>query len=434
MLIEFRVENHRSIKDEQVLTMEATPRVGEVDDVRPRSIDGFEKPLLPAAVFYGPNASGKSNLLAALCFMRDAVRWSFREWEPDGGVPRDAFRWGTKRSEDSLYEVTFLLHETKFEYGFSLSDATVTEEWLYCWPNGRKQTWFERVGQDFKLGENLEGPNKASREVTRPNSLFLSAAAQNNHDQLLNVYWWFRQIYPVNLQNTRNAVFASRHFTYEALLRDSRSGFAQQSLFPDFEFEDDDPSIATIAKNQIRDLLKAADLGIVDVRMATEKTARGRVLRRVYFLHEEGNDDAWLPLEDESKGTQTLFGLITPIFYALTGGGLLLVDELESSLHPLLGKSIVEMFNQPASNPKNAQLLFTTHDTNLLGNTLGEAPLRRDQIWFTEKDKSGATSLYPLTDYKPRKGENLERGYLQGRYGAIPFLGDMSWITESTAK
>lgn len=108
----------------------------------------------------------------------------------------------------------------------------------------------------------------------------------------------------------------------------------------------------------------------------------------------------------------------------------MLVDELESSLHPSLGLAIVKMFNSPKRNPRNAQIVFTTHDTNLLGTTLGEPPLRRDQVWFTEKDKEGASKLYPLTDYKPRMAENLERGYLQGRYGAIPFLGDIAWITE----
>jgi AAA15 family ATPase/GTPase len=115
---------------------------------------------------------------------------------------------------------------------------------------------------------------------------------------------------------------------------------------------------------------------------------------------------------------------------ALDLGGLLLVDELESSLHPLLGLMILRLFNSPETNPRNAQMLFTTHDTNLMGTTLGEPPLRRDQIWFTEKEENGGTRVYPLTDYKPRKSENLERGYLQGRYGAIPFLGPIDWMTE----
>jgi AAA15 family ATPase/GTPase len=131
-----------------------------------------------------------------------------------------------------------------------------------------------------------------------------------------------------------------------------------------------------------------------------------------------------LPLEEESRGTQTLLQLALPILESLEEGSVLLVDELEASLHPSVAQQIVRWFNDPRQNPRNAQLIFSTHDTNLLGTTLGEPALRRDQVWLTEKDPEGATVLYPLTDYKPRKAENLERGYLQGRYGAIPFLGN----------
>jgi len=130
-------------------------------------------------------------------------------------------------------------------------------------------------------------------------------------------------------------------------------------------------------------------------------------------------------LEWESAGTVTLLGLATRLVRLLRHGGLFCIDELEASLHPALGLELLRLFQDPRHNPKGAQLLFTTHDTNLLGNVLGEPPLRRDQIWFTEKDKAGATHLYPLTDFHPRKEENLERGYLQGRYGAIPFLGQL---------
>ena len=137
-----------------------------------------------------------------------------------------------------------------------------------------------------------------------------------------------------------------------------------------------------------------------------------------------------MPVEEESNGTLTLFKLAPSVLDALWTGGVLVVDELEASLHPLLGLHIVRQFNDPKLNPKNAQLLFTTHDTNLLGTTLGDPPLRRDQIWLTEKDHDGASRIYPLTDYKPRKAENLERGYLQGRYGAIPFLGELPPVKE----
>ena len=176
--------------------------------------------------------------------------------------------------------------------------------------------------------------------------------------------------------------------------------------------------------------MRAADVGIfdmkkVEVEVGREPEGRKFTQQRVLFRHDVEDEDSWLDLDEESEGTKTLFRMAPSIFQSLNSGGLMVVDELEASLHPLLGLAIIGLFNSPKTNPCHAQILFTTHDTNLLGNTLGDPPLRRDQIWFTEKDKDGATRLYPLTDYKPRKSESLERGYLQGRYGAIPYLGDL---------
>jgi hypothetical protein len=150
----------------------------------------------------------------------------------------------------------------------------------------------------------------------------------------------------------------------------------------------------------------------------------------VLVRHQHSGSEAWLPLEQESQGTRTLFELAPPLIRALRRGSVLAIDELEASLHPLLAAHVVRQFHDPETNPRNAQIIFTTHDTNLLGTTLGDPLLRRDQIWLTEKDREGATSLYPLSDYKPRKAENIERGYLQGRYGAIPFLGDLGIAPE----
>ncbi len=420
MLLEFRVENHRSIRDEQALTLEAG-RVGEPTDVRPRSVAGHSERLLPAAVIYGPNASGKSNVLAAIAFMREAVISSHRRWEPEGGVPRTAFAWGGRRQEASMFEASFLIGETKYEYGFSVDDTAVREEWLFAWPHNRKQAWFEREGNTFKFGEHLKGPNEAVKEVTRPNALFLSGAAQLGHQQLTPLYSWFSGIAPVNIPGrgypVLHAEFAEALFSAED---------EQQLLFPA------DGSEETLA-SRIRQLLRGADIGITDVKKtATEREYRGRTVRRhrILLQHLSGDSDSWLDLEEESEGTKTLFRMAPAVFRTLDSGGLLLVDELESSLHPLLGLAIVQLYNSPKANPKNAQIVFTTHDTNLLGTTLGEPPLRRDQIWFTEKDGEGASTLYPLTDYRPRKAENLERGYLQGRYGAIPFLGDITWLRE----
>ena len=198
MLIEFRVENHRSLRDEQVLTMEAG-RVGDDDDPRPRRVSGYAESLLPVAVLYGANASGKSNVLTALAFMRDAVILSHRSWTPDGGVPRDRFAWGPKRDEPSLFEVSFLLEGVRYQYGFVASDDRFLEEWLHAWPNGKKQVWFEREDDAFKFGEHLRGENKLIGGFTRDNALFLSAAAQLKHPQLTPIFSWFRALQPVNL-------------------------------------------------------------------------------------------------------------------------------------------------------------------------------------------------------------------------------------------
>ena len=148
-------------------------------------------------------------------------------------------------------------------------------------------------------------------------------------------------------------------------------------------------------------------------------------MSRILVKHRSASAEAWLPLEEESQGTLGLLHLAPHRLRALREGQLRIVDELEASLHPLLPFALVQHFNDPAKNPRNAQLIFTTHDTNLLGTILCEPPLRRDQVWLTEKNEEGATRIYPLTDYKPRKEENLERGYLQGRYGAAPFLGEL---------
>ncbi len=420
MLIEFRVENHKSLRDEQVITLEAG-RVGASSDSRPREVEGHRGKLLPAAVIYGANASGKSNLLAAFAFMREAVIVSHRHWEPESGIPRAPFAWGNAKSLPSMFEVTVLVERTKYAYGFSVDDNAVCEEWLFAWPNNRKQVWFERDGTHFKFGEHLKGPNETVREVTRDNALFLSAGAQHGHETLTRLYSWFRRSLPTSAADRRSLLYTRR---FQDLLFFSDE--TQPTFFP---LTDSDESLA----DRMRQLLRAADIGIVDMkRVETEFELRGQVRRRprIMLQHQAGNEDSWLNLEEESDGTKTLFRLSPSVFMALESGGLLLVDELESSLHPLLGLEIVKLFNNSDSNPRNAQIVFTTHDTNLLGTTMGDPPLRRDQVWFAEKDDDGASAIYPLTDYKPRKVENLERGYLQGRYGAVPFLGQLPMVEE----
>lgn len=434
MLIELRVENHRSIRDDQALTMEAG-RVGDSDDPRPREVPGHATKLLTAAGLYGANASGKSNVLSALGFMRDAVVHSHRSWPPEGGVPRDPFAWGPKAAEPSMFEVTLLLSGVRYQYGFVADDERFLEEWLYAWPKGRKQTWFERERtgdrDSYKFGEHLQGENRPVEQVTRSNALFLSAAVQHRHEQLMPPYEWFAGTSSINLDERLRR--AGQLLGDRLLLRALTTlpgSMRQLSLFGD----DDVPR--GVALDEILGLVRAADVGVVDIKISSDDDDvpnRGRAptgRRRMFVRHRSASGEAWLPFEDESQGTRTLLRMAPAILHKLQRGGLLIVDELESSLHPLLALQVVRQFNDPRTNPNNAQLLFTTHDTHLLGTTAGDAPLRRDQVWLTEKDNDGATVVYPLTDYKPRKAENLERGYLQGRYGAIPFLGDLARVED----
>lgn len=379
--------------------------------------------LVPTAALYGPNASGKSNFLAAISFMREAVIRSHRFWAPEGGVPQEPFAWGRRATEPSLYEMTFIVGPVRYQYGFVLDGERFLEEWLYAWPGSRKQTWLERDGNHFKFGDHMKGENRLVEQVTRPNALFISAAVQLRHEQLAPVFQWFDL-----LQVTRGG--------------DSvRSGDPLadgQSLWHLLETgaAADTPSASDQTSSQsrldaFRHLIRTADVGIVDFKLVADEAMelalpdRGAGGRVVVHHHAPGGD-GWLPLSQESQGTLTLFRLGPYLLEALSGGGLLVIDELEASLHPLLALKLVCLFNDPKTNPRDAQLVFSTHDTNLLGNLGGNAPLRRDQIWLSEKNAEGATTLFPLTDYKPRKTENLERGYLQGRYGASPFLGQFS--------
>jgi AAA15 family ATPase/GTPase len=408
LLIQFRVENHRSLRDEQTLSLVASTTKADHGSIR---VDGFSEELLPVVAIYGANASGKSNVLAALDFMRRAVIDSQRRWEPLEPTPREPFLLSDKRKQASLYEAEILVSGIRYRYGFTLSAARVEEEWLYSWPRGKKAVLFTRDGTKFDFGKSLHGENEAIRELTRDNSLFLSAAAQNNHAALAPIFRCFADWrFAVRRQGVRQRLFL------ESLARRLVMDREQSGL----------------DKADIVRLLRDADTGIVDLRVDEIDDTRvdsERPVRRasLSFRHRSDNEEyGWLPLGAESAGTIALLELAPRILDVLNGGGLLCVDELESSLHPALALNVLRLFNKPSPRGRRAQLIFATHDTNLLGTLMGEPALRRDQIWFTEKDPQGATHLYPLTDFHPRKEENLERGYLQGRYGAIPFFGDLS--------
>ena len=299
-------------------------------------------------------------------------------------------------------------------------------ERLFSFPKARRQLWFERERSQFKFGKALTGENRAIQALTRENSLFLSAAAQNNHRQLSPVYGWFKN----------RLKFVHRHNLPSRLAASVE--MAQNELY----------------KTRIVELLRSADLGICDIEVKEERPSPEakrllevisntvskelgkkipdsviadlpEILREAALLHSgPGGVRVRLPLDQESDGTECLLALGGDVIRSLSNGGVLCVDELDLSLHPIIALQVVKLFMDPRRNTGNAQLIFNTHNTSLLS----ERVLRRDQIWFTEKNDDGATTLYPLTDFRPRRNESLEVGYLQGRYGAIPFVAEpITW-------
>jgi len=426
-LIEFRIQNHRSLRDEQILSLVAASE-GHPGLIHP---EGLNETLLPVAAIYGANASGKSNVLDALAFMAKAVAFSQTVWQPDAGIPRQAHLLTGDESGPSMFAVQMMVGGVRYEFGFAVTDDDVVEEWLNAWPSGRKQEWYSRDRQSFDFGRNLSGENKAIEALTRPNSLFLSAAAQNNHPQLTPIYQWFSK-------RLRVLGFSGSTSTDLRLRRANRwwEQFGEKNLtlpniLPDLDRR----------RGQVRSLLTSSDLGIEDFMVEEDRSPSSRGHQgdtsprrtRLTFAHENKTslERRWFELEQESTGTQVLVSILPHLLHILEEGGLLAIDEL-NSLHPTLALAIVQLFQDPARNPRGAQLLFNTHESTLLGNLLTDPPpLRRDQVWLTEKDRDGATHLYPLTDFKPRPTENLQRGYLQGRYGAVPFIGALDLATKS---
>jgi hypothetical protein len=267
------------------------------------------------------------------------------------------------------------------------------------------------------FGRNLGGENRAIEGLTRKNSLYLSAAAQNNHEMLSPIYNYLTkdirfQLGRVGLPQTTLAMCEDEK-QKDMLIKFLTSadlgiiGLRLQQLGADDRTKEHLGKIHSVIKDIAKELAPKATLP--DMNLMTHP----------YFLHQsQSGSYVELPLHDESAGTVAYFWLLGPVVKAIEDGGVLCVDELDSSLHPLLALEVLRLFSDRQRNPHGAQLIFNTHDTNLLNSSV----LRRDEIWFTEKDSTGATHLYSLSDFKPRKNENLERGYLQGRYGAVPFM------------
>jgi AAA15 family ATPase/GTPase len=427
MLVEFSIKNFRSFRDEQVLSL-----VASNDNVLEENCATEGKlHLLKAVGIYGPNASGKSNLIKAIKIMKGIVLNS-ANYKPGKKLPVQPFLLDDESQKDpSSFEVIFYHGDIRYQYGFSATNERIHEEWLLAYPKGRTpdkaQKWFHRSfskrDTDWKFSSFLKGERERLKDKTRDNALFLSVAAQWNNKQLTTVYEWFKDKLRIVLSKEY-----LKPITAIMLLDIEKKEDVGKKLY---EF-------VTLA-------LQKADLGIHGFNVKKDKIDRStikffddtpiEVRKRILDGFEKEpplkvemrhfntltNEDVILPLEKESDGTQRFFQLLGPWFQAVSNGYTVFIDELEASLHPFLTRELIKFIQDPSNNKTGAQLVFATHDATLLDPDL----FRRDQIWFTEKDKSGGTQLYSMSDYKerkPRKGEAMQKGYLAGRYGAIPIL------------
>jgi AAA15 family ATPase/GTPase len=414
MLIDFRVQNFRSLRNSATLSFVANSDTSLRTSHCVATNLGSIPWLTRGAAIYGANASGKSNLIFGLGTMTAMVRTSTALTETQLTELYTPFRLDNETvTEPTEFEVNLLLSGVRYEYGFSYDGRRICSEWLTVYRTGKGQRWFVRSWDEEgrkeswgKFSTHFSGPKETWKKATRPQALFLTTAAQFNSELLKPLFDWFG-----NGLVVLNAV-GMLGFGY-TMQRFEEPGF----------------------KERVLEVLRAADIHIADIKIERKSgqqvnfsfepgkppavLAREGEVPLVSFGHRGSTGDTvYFDPRFESVGTQRLFACIGPMLEAIEQGKLLVIDDIESSLHPLVTRFIVSLFHDPEVSRREAQLWITTHDTSLLDTDV----MRRDQFWFVDKDERQASVLVPLTDYSPRKNEALERGYLRGRYGAVPFI------------
>ena len=418
MLIGFSVGNYKSFKETVTLSMVASSITEEDKELDKNNVFEINHKLnlLKSAAIYGANASGKSNLVAAINFMKWFVLNSSKETQVSEAIDIEVFRLSTEtEKEPSFFEIVFLLEGKTFRYGFEVNAREVVSEWLFQADESEEKMLFERDFDNYTLDDFPEGQGISDK--TRSNALFISVVAQFNGKLSGKILLWFSK----NLQLISG--LEDRQYRKETL----------ESLEHDRH------------RHDIIEFIKKLDLGIADIEIinqpvfviANNTAVYGssygslhpisqikpavKTVHRKYDADDKQTSTVLFDIEKhESEGTNKLFALAGIILDTLRTGKILLIDELDARLHPLITRELITLFNSNEINPRNAQLIFTTHDTNLLSSKT----FRKDQIWFTEKDNKGATDLYSLVEYKVGKDASFERDYIIGKYGAIPFIGN----------
>lgn len=419
MLVQFSVENYMSIKKKVVFSMLASSD----KELSENLIEGRNEQYVKSAVIYGANASGKSNVLKAINSVIFMMRNS-NNMQPGMRLPITPFKFDDKFiNKPSSFEFIMIINDIKYVYGFIADNSRIYEEYLYYYPNGRETEIFERKEVNKFHYTITERKLKDIENKNMENKFFLATATTWNYDKTKPVFDF--------ITNGINVLFdyeQLRGLSFEQYYNDKTGELREFTLNVMNETEINingyNVSNVEIPEEQLSSMPP-------ELRAFFPKGAKGFNITTSHNIIDESGKEKNINLdfEEESLGTKNLFILNPFLLHVLKEGKMLIVDELDRSLHPFLVKYIVKLFNNPNYNKKGAQLIFNTHDTNLLSLNL----FRRDQIWFTEKDyKKGATDLYPLDDFPVRKTENIQKGYLNGRYGAIPFIamGDNLWPEE----
>jgi len=419
MLIEFTVGNFLSFYDKRTINFEAKG----ISELKQNIIKNEKYKLLRSAVIYGANSSGKSNLIKAFDRMRDNVLNSVKLNDSDELDYSPFLLLDESESNPTFFEIIFLYNNDTYRYGFEYNQADIINEWLFVGKESKKEVpLFIRTLEGIGVSERFD-EGKGKEVSTNNNRLFISLVAQLGGEVSKKVIEWFKNY---------NVLSGLEHKDYNGyslrMFHKKLNGYDESlSLFQKLKLGFNNIQISESEFNP----LELPDSLSKKLKSKLIKDMTGKTLISLKTVHNKydknGNiiDSILLDTDDnESEGTNKIMDLSGPIFDTLISGNLLIVDELDAKLHPLITTHIVSLFNNPDTNPNNAQLLFATHDTNLLNTDI----FRRDQIWFTEKDSIEQTDLYSLYDFnlpdgaKVRNDSNLEKNYIRGRYGAIPFI------------
>lgn len=453
MLVRFAVENFLSFKEENTLSMIAAKNGPHPDHVI-KAKQGKPISLLRAAALYGANASGKSNLVEAIDFAKQLIIEGTKGNQRIAVVP---FRLSkSSLLAASKFEFTIRYEGNLYVYGFKLNSKEVLEEWLFGTPKSRKREvkYFERVTLQnsktrIEFGPTLSGNRAKNQQFlefvakgTRPNQLFLTEAVERNVTELKSLINWFTTVLQIiRAESTYSALELTAHkdrkFTafLGSFLKTAGTGIegVEAKRLP-FDFDKIDELPEEEKKRIKADVLKGSDY-VITIGHKQYGVTLGKnkqpVLIGLKTLHRSSeNNSVLFDLEEESEGTQRLLHLVPALANSKIAEKVYVIDELDRRLHPLLSKMFLKAYLQTNGEPAKGQMVFTTHDTNLLDHEL----LRRDEVWFVEKDAKGSSHLYSLADFKIRPGLKIRKGYLNGRFGAIPFIGDTSrlgWASKS---